>query len=105
MPKKTSDNAGTWFLSYLCEIGVIKNDDTVQHDYVTGTLQKDFWDIPKGHHVYITMNDGETLNIKYTSPEEFQNFEETDEDMDEAWFSQDFVQEKKVKINLTYTPC
>lgn len=39
----TNDNhTGTWFLSYLCEIGLVTNFDTVEWNYLDGRLKKGF---------------------------------------------------------------
>lgn len=115
--EKKINNAGTWFLSYLCEIGIIENNDTVQHNYVTGKLMKDFCDVPAGYCVYITMNDSETLNIIYAPSETVDNFYEEDEQEDLEcqdgqednidtqelpWFCQNFVFKKTKQLNLSF---
>jgi len=102
------NNAGTWFLSYLCDIGIIRNDDTVQYNYVDGLLLKDWCDIPSGYHVHITMNDGKTLNIIYANPEKVKEDEEQESDDEYGydpympWYHRDYAKCIKREVCLSF---
>ena len=91
-----SNNAGTWFLSYLCELGIIQNDCTVEGNYVTGKLLKTFWNIPANYLVYIQMVDGVTLDIAY-APCEIDNENVSEYEDDICWLDKEGVQKKTVK--------
>ncbi len=41
--------AGTWFLSYLCELGFINADDGVYYGHVTGKIKEKFLGLKKKH--------------------------------------------------------
>ena len=125
----TSD-AGTWFLSYICEMGIILSYDTVRNNYVEGRLMKDYWGIPKGFLVFVKMEqDGETLTIQYgpndtdTDIDEDEYDEESytneneneDENEDEnenenseyieddrSWWQKEGVKQKVVKVQINY---
>ena len=125
---KRNNNSGTWFLSYLCEIGVIKNDDTVEFNCVTGKLLKEYFGLPINTYVYIRMDNSQTLDIIYVDPEtiaenhlEFSIDDENDEadetyetdetdvceisfDEDDytSWFEKPYVKNKKVAICLSF---
>lgn len=94
------NNAGTWFLSYLCEMGIISNHDIVECNYVGGKLLKDYFGIPAGYEVFITMIAGEILSISYASKEDVKNVMEKNDDDD--WWEQPFAKNKKVLLSLTY---
>jgi len=52
---KTTD-AGIWFLSYLCELGYIEQEDDVYSGCVFGSSRKDFMGLKNGTQVYIVVD-------------------------------------------------
>lgn len=99
------NDSGTWFLSYLCSVGIIDNDDTVQDNCVIGTLVKDFCGIPAGHHVYIVMENPNVIKITYASPAVVDEIMYEDGDV---WFDDEYVKQKRTqfktaKVNITFT--
>ena len=117
----STSTAGTWFLSYICEMGIIRADD-IFNNHVHGKLMKDYWGIPKGFLVFVKMEqDGETLTIQYgpndtdEDTNEDKNYEEcytTENDNDNEnseyieddrlWWEKEGVKEKVVKVQINY---
>lgn len=122
---ETQNDAGTFFLSYICDIGIIDSYDTIMSNCVDGKLLKDYWGIPKDFLVFVKMaQDGETLTIKYgpadlISSDECNNSEDSseyiyieDENENEysyeyvedqiPWWEKEGVKEKVVKVQINY---
>jgi hypothetical protein len=73
-------NAGTWFLSYLAELGYIRNNDFIDNGWIDGTTQRDFLGLPAKTMVHIRIDDcDKTLFHLYYLPGEH-----TDEDDDDG---------------------
>jgi len=101
MPRgKDTFNGGTWFLSYLCEIGLINNADTVQDNYLEGTLLQNCWGLQKGVLVYIEMNTPDTLQIWYCNPKDEGKF--MDEATDGCWRNHPKAGKLTKTIHLEY---
>lgn len=88
---------GTWFLSYLCDIGLFTNDDAVQDNYLTGKNNIAFCGIPKDSNVYITMSERDQMIIHYATDAEVDQFEHETGD---SWFIHDKVKKITKKIHI-----
>jgi len=103
-----SVSAGTAFLAYLCKVGIIKSDDDdkVEECGVSGILSEDYFGIPKGYRVYISMFKNKSLYIVYASQEDVEGINEDDEPWWCSWYCENgyhpLVKHKKVKLFLTF---
>lgn len=97
---------GTWFLSYLCEMGVIKQGDDVYRGTVSGTLLKTFCGIPKDSYISISMDTDTTLDITYASPKDVEEFENDNREENEncyyCWCNEPFATNVKKTIQISY---
>jgi hypothetical protein len=97
-------NGGTWFLSYLCEIGIIENADSIIDNYVEGELLVDYFGLCKGSTVYIVMLDSNTLEITYAEKSQMDEFQlnQDNQDTDFYWREQDFVKQMTKIMHLEF---
>ena len=96
IPKlEKKNNAGTWFLSYLTEIGVLDADDSIEGNCVSGKLLMNLDDIPAGHYVIITMTDGKTLDIISSDNNE-------DDDDNTPWFERAGVMHTTKTVSISF---
>ena len=117
-------NAGTWFFSYLCEAGFIENDDTIEHNYVTGRVTKSIWGIPEGYYVYAMMNKDLTIDVTYAKREDVDKYQTGldkfyEEDYDpgdgyveehgddyyeneDSWYEKPFSMKKRVTVRMDF---
>ena len=69
MPKKEEkEEYGTWFLSYLCSIGLFEEYE-VFFNCLNGKVIKTFCDIPVGSLIFIRMDKKNSMTITYLAPE------------------------------------
>jgi len=81
-PKKTksTEQAGVWFLSYLCEAGYIKNQDDIFSGFVDGPVMKEFAGLPVGTYVGIKVDSVDVGLFHVYIRGESEAFDSDDED-------------------------
>ncbi len=96
---------GTWFLSYLCELGVIDNEDEVWSNMVTGIVIKPLGEIPIGSEVFIKMIQPEEMIVHYRElPKEVDEDEDEDEnEEDSVWWEQPDCLVKTIRISCIFS--
>lgn len=99
LPSEDNSNSGIWFLSYLCEIGFIENDDHIDCSFVYGKVLKSFCNIPAGHSIYIQMDKPDEMLIKYASDAEVTMLE--DDNDGDSWFNHPGVAQMHKKISIS----
>jgi hypothetical protein len=95
------DDSGTWFLSYLCSAGIIKNDDSVWCNYVVGKLLKPLGDIPAGFHVEITMENSRIMTVHYATEKQIRRYEAS-EDGEDGWWEAKCCQKKNFTVTCSF---
>ena len=93
-------NDGTWFLSYLCEIGILENENegTVEWGYATGILNEDFLGISKGYFINISTEEKDRFEVSYATKEEIELHDRTCEDEYKGWWVE--APKKQFTVNI-----
>ena len=97
--------AGTWFISYLCEIGYITNYNEVFGGHGDGTLLKDLHDIKKGSriHIYVDNVNPCLFHIDYIDSKtylEYEDYSDMNNDIDVWWEHFEDVKHTTFEFNL-----
>jgi hypothetical protein len=99
---------GTWFLSYLCMDGFLDDWGEVFNGHVCGNLAKDYFGLPAGTRVNITIVDKTTYRIEYASEEDIRAYYKqlndgyVSGDDDCEWY-QDMAKVKYVNLEINFT--
>lgn len=91
-------NAGTWYFSYLAEVGYIENSDSIERNYVEGIVKKSIFGVDVGFRIYCTMDEKEIITVYYAPNDSVTEYEE--KEIDEPWWEQKFVSIRKVKVHM-----
>jgi hypothetical protein len=75
--RRVKNQAGKWLFSYLCEMGIIENADTIEDNDVVGVLKKKINKIaiPVESYVLLKTDDGKNIDIIWATKEEVENYE------------------------------
>lgn len=94
-------DAGTWFLSYLAELGYIDNVDDVYGGTATGDTKQGFLGLPDGISIYvrIDLRDKALFHVYYGDAKK--EDEDEDEDNDEPWWEKPGVKKLDFRFSLT----
>ena len=107
-------NGGTHYFNYLCEMGFIKNNDTVRNNRIEGKIQKNIFGIPIGYIIFATMDETGLIKISYASENDVKKYENaldkyTEHDrIDEyyqncdAWFEKSFSKQKNLIVKIKH---
>jgi len=110
MTNTNTYSAGTWLLSYLCELGLINNHLTVECGCVLGEVLKEFLNIKKGSLIYIKIDkkDKTLFHVKHYLDIKPENLD--DDDWDEhpdnilnrecGWWKNEEVQSMSFRLGL-----
>lgn len=82
---------GTYFLSYLAELGFANNDDMISDNTMTGELTN-IMNLNRDYKVHITMKKPNVLKVLSASNESIEEIE--DEDDDVIWWEDTFIKTK-----------
>lgn len=92
--------AGTWMLSYLSELGLIENDDTIENGYTYGYTRNGFLELPNKTQIFceIDKDDKSLFHVIY---EDKNNKIPKDwEDEYDIWWQHPFAKKIGFQIKL-----